>query len=350
MVNLVWSCSPEESLWISSINPQIEYMGRIGEINIDTTKELYWSGTSIKISFEGKFLNAIFEDENGDNFYNIIVDDDEPYILQLDSNKKSYNLCELEFGKHTVEIFKRTEWDRGKTIFFGFQIDKKGSLLPKSAKKRKIEFYGNSITAGYAVDDYEGKDRSEGVYTNNYLSYAAITARHYDAEYVATVKSGIGIMVSWFPVTMPEIFDRINPNDSLSLWDFSKYQPGIVVINLFQNDSWIVNMPENESFKLKFGDEKPDEQFIINSYKKFVYEIRNKYPSSNIICMLGNMDITKEGSPWPGYVKQAVMQLNDDKVYTFVVPYKNTPGHPDVKEQEEMVNSLIEFIDKNIIW
>jgi hypothetical protein len=39
-----------------------------------------------------------------------------------------------------------------------------------------MEFYGNSITAGYAIEDFSGNDQPDSTYTNNYLSYAAITA------------------------------------------------------------------------------------------------------------------------------------------------------------------------------
>ena len=69
-----------------------------------------------------------------------------------------------------------------------------------------------------------------------------------------------------------------------------------------------------------------------------------------MICMLGNMDATREGSVWPDYVKRAVTELNDPKIYTLFVPYKNTPGHPTIAEQQEMANILIQFIDENIDW
>ena len=73
------------------------------------------------------------------------------------------------FWKHTIEIFKRTEWDRGKTSFYGFQIKGNPKLLHKSEPpKRKMEFYGNSITAGYAVEDTSGKDSPDSTFTNNY--------------------------------------------------------------------------------------------------------------------------------------------------------------------------------------
>ena len=165
-----------------------------------------------------------------------------------------------------------------------------------------------------------------------------------------TSKSGIGIMVSWFPLIMPEMYDRLDPTDSTSKWDFTKFTPDIVVINLFQNDSWIVNLPNNEQFKYRFGTKAPDEDFIVKSYKDFVASIRNKYPEAKIICTLGNMDATKEGSPWPGYVQEAVNQLKDSKIYTLFFKYKNTGGHPKVNEQKAMAESLIKFIEDNIGW
>jgi hypothetical protein len=48
------------------------------------------------------------------------------------------------------------------------------------------------------------KDSGELKYFNNYYSYAAITARHFNAQYVNTSRSGIGVTVSWFPEIMSE--------------------------------------------------------------------------------------------------------------------------------------------------
>ena len=109
-------------------------------------------------------------------------------------------------------------------------------------------------------------------------------------------------------------------------------------------------IPKNAEFKRQFGNQKPNEDFIIKSYANFVKNIRTKYPSSSIICVLGNMDATKEGSKWPEYVKKAVENLQDKKIYTHFFKYKNTAGHPNVSEQKDMANSLIAFINEKIKW
>lgn len=340
-----------EPRFVDCTNPYIEFEGRIDSSRYNDV-DLIWSGTTVRINFKGTSLSAVFKDQTGDNYYNIILDNDSIVLLKPDSTKKEYVLfSNLSDSKHSVEIFKRTEWDRGKTTFYGFILEPNSEILPKSAAKTKsIEFYGNSITAGYAVDDTAGTDRPDSIFTNNYLSYATLTAHHYNAKYHCTCKSGIGIMISWFPMIMPEIYDRVDPYNAESKWDFSLYQPDIVVINLLQNDSWLVNLPDHPEFKSKFGTTPPTIEYMIEAYRKFVETIRGKYPNANIICMLGNMDITSENSKWPGYVQTAVDKLADKKIFTHFVPYKNSPNHPTIDEQKIMAESLIKFIDENITW
>lgn len=338
-----------QSQHIPFSDKHISYEGRI-LYNKDAAV-LMWPGTSVKINFKGTNISGTFKDEDTSNYYNIIIDNDNIYKIKFDTSLKTVVLAQgLKYRKHSIQLFKRTEWDKGKTWFYGFQFDDRNKLL-KSAKppKRKIEFFGNSITCGYAINDTIN-DSPTGYYENNYDAYAAITARHFNAQYYCTSKSGIGIMVSWFPLIMPEMYDRLDPIDSTSKWDFSKYTPDLVVINLLQNDSWLVNMPDNEQFKNKFGTKPPGENYIINAYKSFVQTIRKTYPETQIICMLGNMDITRKGSSWPAYVEKAVAQLNDKKIFTYFSPYKETPGHPKVKEQKILADGLIQFINQHIKW
>jgi len=343
-----FNCSAQ--ITIKSNDPHIQYMGRV---NVqDTAAVLSWSGTTVKINFEGTGISYKMRDERGDNFYNVLLDGDIIRKEQVTIDGKSeHAITGLNSGKHTLELFKRTEWDKGKTWFYGFTIDKGGKALPvMPASKHKIEYFGDSISCGYAAEDSTGQDRGTAPYEDGYISYAALTARHFNADFHNTSKSGIGITVSWFPLVMPEMYDRLDATDSTSKWDFSKYTPDLVVINLFQNDSWLTEMPNNPQFKAKFGATKPTPEFIINAYRSFVASVRGKYPKVHIICILGSMDATKAGSPWPGYIQKAVDGLNDKNIYTHFIPYKNTPGHPSVKEQQAMADDLEVFVAKNMNW
>lgn len=348
---LVLACSSRHNTFVNYSNPQIAYSGRIDSSALKGA-ELYWSGSAIKFNFEGTSISTLIEDEKGDNYFNVIIDNDRLSILKPDTSKRFYQLASgLSRGPHSIEIFKRTEWDRGKTSFYGFQLEGASKILPKTpAYKRKIEFYGNSVTAGLAIEDSSGKDSPDSKYINNYLSYGAITARHFQADYRCISKSGIGLTISWFPITMPDIYDKLNPADSLSRWDFSLYSPDIVVVNLLQNDSWLVELPDSEEYKSTFGSQKPDSTYLINAYQQFILDLRSHYPQANIICTLGCMVAAKEGSKWIEYINSAVKKLNDKSIYVHIMPYIEASAHPSIEDHEEMANSLIGFIEENIDW
>lgn len=330
----------------------ISYMGRVGVT--DSCTEIYWTGTSIKLNVKStNTIKALLADENGNNYYYVIIDGDGSRAskIKIDKEKKYYTLVSgLDLNKHSIELLKVTNTDFITTRFYGFETAADGKVLKAAKKpKRKIEFFGNSITCGHGAED-NSNDSGAPEFFNNYRAYGAITARHFNAQYHCTAKSGIGITISWFPEVMPEIYDRLNPKDSTSKWDFSKYQPDIVVVNLFQNDSWLVNRPEHPQFKARFGTVKPSEDFIIEAYKTFLQSIRGKYPTAQIICSLGDMDATREGSKWPGYIDSAVALMNDKKMVTHYFRYKNTPGHPVIKEQQAMADDLVAFIEKQKYW
>jgi hypothetical protein len=335
---------------VKNNDSHIHYMGRV-DVQADKTM-LSWPGTSLKINFKGTGVKAVLKDELGQNFYNIIIDGKVTQKINLDTAKHEYTLAaNLPAGNHSLELFKITEWDKGKSWFYEFGMDANTQLLAASeTKKHKIEFFGNSITCGYAVLDTTGKDRGTAEFEDNYQSYAAITARHFDAEYYCTAKSGIGVLVSWFPLIMPEMYNRLDATNPQSRWNSNKFTPDVVVINLFQNDSWLVTQPQNPEFKARFGTTAPTPRDIIKAYEDFVKTIRSTYPKARIICALGSMDATRQGSAWPGYVEQAVKNIGDPQIYTHMFPYKNTPGHPSIKEQQAMATHLIGFIEKTIKW
>lgn len=330
----------------------ISYMGRIA-VTKDSAS-LFWPGSSATIRFQGTSVSVTMKSLHNPGYFYAIVDKNTSNVFKfgVDSTKKSISLANhLNKGIHTLTLYKLSNCTSEDRIY-EFRIDGNPILIkPDKLPSKKIEFYGNSITAGHGADRPEGmSDSGKPEYFNNYYTYAAITARHFNAQYSCIARSGIGIMLSWFPEIMPEIYDRLNPADSTSKWDFNQFRPDIVVINLFQNDSWLVNKPEHAQFKARFGDTKPSEELIVKSYRDFVSTIRSKYPEAQIICALGSMDATKEGSKWPEYIQQAVVSLKDRKIRTIIFPYKNTPGHPTINEQQIMANQLIQFIKTEIHW
>ena len=341
------------SILVPITQKSLTYSGRVEKVGNQYAK-IFWPGTSVTITFKGTELKAILKNGTEDAWFYAIVDGIENDLkkFKADTLKTSVVLTsDLKDTIHSVQLFKLSN-NTSCTYFYGFELADGSTLLDaKPLPERKIEFYGNSITAGHGVDVLPGQeDSGSPEYFNNYWTYATRTARHFNARYSCISRSGIGVMVSWFPIIMPEMYDRLNPEDSSSKWDFSQYTPDIVVINLFQNDMWLTASPDHPQFKARFGTTPPDVSTIIQSYQNFVKSIRNKYPNASIICVLGSMNATEKGSPWPGYIEKAVEGLSDSKIFTHFFPYKNTSGHPKVADQKVMADDLIDFIDKNIKW
>lgn len=338
--------SQEKTYKINYASSLLHYSGRI-KIT-DTAAIIYWPGSSVNFSFVGTKLIAIIADQNGQNFFDIIVDSQKVSSIKLKKGKHEYLLASsLPYRRHSLSLFKRNEYMQGKTYFFSAQTDSNGYFTNFPAPKLTIEFYGNSITAGLANLDPKGKNFSPE-YEDNYLSYAARTARALHADYYCIARSGIGLTVSWMPVIMPELFYRLDPEDSLSHWDFRRVQPNIVVVNLFQNDYWLTKRPSHPQYKRRFGQKKPDSSYFINAYYQFIDTLLKLYPHSRIICTLGPMSAVKEGSPWPGYIKAAVNKLNNPRVYTFFFPYFVKQRHPTAADHEKMAKMLIDFINNNV--
>ncbi len=337
-----------------TIYPNNDHLKYVGRINFDNSNSpiVYWSGSGVTMNFTGSSVSAILSDEKGLNYFNVIIDNKPEYALKLEEGEKNYLLADSlsPDSVHTISLLKRNEWNTGSTQFKGFCIGNGKISKASKTNNRLIEFYGNSITAGYAIEDTTDKDRPDSTFTNNYKSYAALTARYFNADLHCIVRSGIGIQVSWERPIMPEIYNLTNPIDSASIWDFSKVEPNIVVINLMQNDSWLVNMPYHHEFKYRFGDQKPSEEQIIGSYASFISKIRNAYPNTHIICVLGSMEAVTDGSPWPGYIVKATDLLNDKKVYTHFFPHLVKNKHPGIEENKKMAASLISFIEENVDW
>ncbi|MBR9999712.1 MAG: hypothetical protein KFF73_12125, partial [Cyclobacteriaceae bacterium] len=177
---------------LESDSPHIRYTGRINQRN-KKAPVIYWSGSEIEINFKGDSLKILLEDERGGNYFNIVLNGDSLRYIRLDSGNRSYLLAAgLQEKVHKIEVIKRTEWDRGHTVFHGFELVNGSFSAPDKGNGRVIEFFGNSITAGYAIEDDTGGDSPDSIFTNNYTTYGAITARHFKADYIGTVRSGIG--------------------------------------------------------------------------------------------------------------------------------------------------------------
>ncbi len=350
------SCNrASQEVIVSPSNDNIQFQGRTDHTHPDSVL-IYWPGSQITFKFKGTGAKAALVDEKGENYFHVIVDGKPEKVLQLAQGDSLYQLAEnLKDTVHILSLYKRTEAHEGGTAFTKLWLTGKSTLLPPPEKPDlKILFYGNSITSGMGNEDTSRIYNDSSFFKNNYLAYGAITARNLDAQYQSISLSGIGITISWFDLIMPEVFNRINPLDSTSIYDMQEYNPDIVVINLFQNDSWLINRPDHEQFLRRFPDgEKPGRNELIQAYLNFSRTLMAHYPNAHFIFALGSMDATREASEWPGIVTESVQELKqltrNEKLHTVYFPYTRTPAHPVVKEHKAMAELLTTYILENIL-
>lgn len=334
---------------ITADNPHYQYTGRV-DFADPALPVMSWPGSAVATVFTGSEVSVVLDDQLGKNYFSVFIDGDweNPVVLELGKGEQVYPVASnLSAGAHHLTLFKRTEGEEGSTVFKGLVLAEGQQLAaPPRRPVRKIEFFGDSITSG--MGNEAGLDDGDGnlAEKNHFLSYAAITARALSAEHHAISQSGIGIMVSWFDFTMPDFYDQLNAvGNNDSRWDFSQWTPDVVVINLFQNDSWLV---EDRLAPV------PDEAARVQAYVNFVSRIRALYPHATLICALGSMDATKAGSPWPGYIEKAVANIReaggDRNIYSFFFPFREFNKHPRVSHHQENAEALTAFIRTTMQW
>jgi hypothetical protein len=330
---------------------RLQYTGRI-DFSAPGAPVISWPNTSIAGRFTGTSLAIRLDDQQGRNYFNVFLDGDldSPLVIEAKKGETNYVVAQqLAPGTHSFLITKRTEGEEGATVFRGLELDDGASLLaPPPRPARRIEFFGDSITSGMGNEGALNGSDDAGKDKNSFLSYAAISARALDAEVHQTSQSGIGVMISWFPFTMPDFYDQLSAvGNNATSWDFKRWTPHVVVVNLLQNDSWLIG----RDHKLQ---PEPDEAQRVNAYKAFVQRIRARYPNAYIVCALGSMDATRPGSPWPGYVKAAVDQLRkeqgDKRIGTLFFPYTGYGQHPRVSHHRANAARLTAFIREKMGW
>lgn len=326
------------------------YTGRVDFANKQAPR-VSWPGSSIKANFTGNYLAVVLDDELGKNYFSVIVNGEtqHPFVIEAKQGEHSYEVSRvLGAGPHSVEVYKRTEGEEGSTAFKGLALAEGASLLPPPARPgRRIEIYGDSITSGMGNEGADNAADHLLSEKNHYWAYSAITARNLNAELHTISQSGIGIMISWFPFTMPQFYDQLSAvGNNDSQWDFTQWTPDVVVINLLQNDSWLID-------REKKLNPIPSDDTRIQAYINFVRSIRAKYPDAPIICALGSMDAT-EHEKWPGYVTAAVERMktyyNDDNLDVIFFPFTGYGQHPRIAQHKANAAKLTAFIQQKMAW
>ncbi len=292
--------------------------------------------SGIEVAIDGTALTAEIE-ASANVYLCVYVDDAEEYQrIALTSGKKTYTLAsELEQGFHTVRLVKSSEIYDGQIRIVS--LSSEGFYTAPEKSNFRIEFVGDSITAGYGALGATGASRTVEN-SDACSSYAYYTAQKLGVDYSTVAIQGICVKANmWIEDCMSDVYQIVSPLNSIP-YDFTD-KADVVVLNLGTNDAGYITSKD-----FNYSEQFPQDYLLLLRF------IREKNPDAYIICLYGFMG--KQGSVDNG-IKQAVEDFGDEKtVYLtsgFIQNSLGANGHPSQEAQKEWGDNLAEYIETNIM-
>lgn len=331
---------------VAADDPHIKYTGRF-DFSDPKAPRCAWSASAVTLKFQGTAINVEMSGSRTTR-WQVLVDGQPTSILINNGDLQLFSLAkDLPKGQHTVTLLKRTEANLGVGKITGFQLSEGAELLPVESAARGIEVIGDSISAGFGNESKSQHEKFSPETENANIAYGALAARALQAEYVCVAWSGKTL---WPKNTITELYDRVIPQETKSQWDFSRWRPQVVVINLGTND-------------VLQGT--PDEKEWVAAYQAFIGRIRRNYPEAYILCAISPMlndqfSKTKDArSAIIRYVDRVVKECRDAgdaKVAKLEFPAQTgefgfgAGWHPSSGQHEAMAEVLKKAIGEKLGW
>ncbi|MDB4937613.1 MAG: Acetylxylan esterase [Labilithrix sp.] len=224
--------------------------------------------------------------QGGPSEWDVMIDGMLQPKLVLDVGEHDYVLAsDLSEGPHRVELFKRSEAQDGYTTFHGYDFGGGALLPPPLPAGRRIEIVGDSGPAGFGIEgvgfgpDCPGPDWSAH-WQNFHKSMAARLAEMVNADLNATVYSGKGLVRNTYrpdPDTIPMMYERSNPIDPRTVFDFTTFVPDVIVLMIGGND-FSIGQPDDDG-------PTPHQEFV-DASRTLVRTMRSHAPHAQIFLAI----------------------------------------------------------------
>ena len=342
---------PLRGTTVSPTDPNIQYIGRIC-FQQPQRPRFTFPGTQINACFTGTSLKMIAKPASG--YFMVQIDQAEPFKVAFRGERDSVVTLAtaLQPGAHTVRVMYIIEGYELKPDFRGFVLDRGATLLPPPPlPQRRIEFIGNSITCGYGNESTDRQDPFEYETENHYYTYAQRTARALEAQCHVVARSGIGVYRSYGGPkagtpdnVMTTEYEYTNLYDRSERWDFSRWQPDVVCINLGTNDLSTNNY---------------DARLYRQACQRFLRQVRSHNPAARIVLLCGSMLQGKEldvARQTLDAVAAEARQQGDTEVYRFdFTPHSGdlhygASWHPSYWQHQKMADELTSYLRALMHW
>ena len=262
-------------------------------------------------------------------------------------------LADAAKGTHTVRLVKLSECTQ--SLMALKEIITDGTVEPLNDAGSRIEFIGDSITCGYGVEENDPEKGFTTATENAEKSYAAIVSDRLGMDRVLASFSGHGIVSGYTgdPAVrngselVPPYYEKAGRNgyklpsgrEAEEIpWDFSRFRPDVIVINLGTNDlSWCAGRPERCAEYRK-------------GYAEFLKTVRKDNPGAEILCILGVMGEGLNDS-MEAAVSDYRAETGDEKIRSLALREqdgkRNGYGanyHPSEQTQRELADIVTEAV------
>jgi lysophospholipase L1-like esterase len=324
------------TLQIPAADARFRYEGRF-DFSDSNAPVIVWQASRISLDFEGNTLGLLFDNARGQCFFNAAVDGSNT-VVEVREGKPAQPATLAGFGpgRHHLALFKRSEADAGTVHFRGVVLapGEKAWAPPPPACRLRMEFFGDSLTVGACNEDGDTDQWDNRRTHNAALSYAALTANVFSADYRNIAVSGMGIATGWVDKKAGEVWDKIYPNPASPRDDLTQWVPQVIFVNFGEND---------DSFSRAHG--QPFPAGYTDGYIALIHAIRAAYPAAHIVLLRGGAFGGAQSEPYRQAWESAVTQLEAayPAISHFVFAHW-TRNHPRVADDRALADELIAWL------
>ncbi len=328
----------DETLRAKSYNLAVKsstfrYIGRVKP----TSGGLIFDHSASTLEFQGFMtgeVNLTISSTNGESYYTVYIDGKRSDTRFKVSGANQVITVAKFTGKyfHRISIVKQTEVDWSTSTIHRLQIT--GYLEKAPAQKDLyIEFYGDSLTAGYGNIGKPGDSNAGSApYEDATKTYGYLLSQRLDADCSILARSGVGLAPCWSE-RFYERFSKYSYSRGSEQFRFTGARvPDLVVIHLGAND--YVYGSSKENF-IKYG-------------KELVDYIRNGYGKNMPIIWAHD-----PGEGRPEWIKEILNYYGGEAkgFYSVALPWSEAGagGHPSANEHQKHANIIYNLIKEKKI-
>lgn len=278
---------------------------------------LFWTASGFEVNYNGTELWCDFVTDYTSFEQWIAVEVNGAVIVRQMLPKGESHIClcrNMQTKKeNTIRVFKEVQAMPGdeKALLQVVGLFGDGELLPVKEKTYRLEFVGDSITSGEGSYGAQGEPDWIAQWFSTTNTYPYLTAQSLNAEYRVVSQSGYGLLTAWdnnrdnnIPAYYEQVCGVLAGERNLELgakkpYDFSKWQPDAVIINLGTNDAGAFDQPAwtdprtGKVFKMERDAQgKPLDSCLLavtDAACEFLFTVRKNNPNAQILWCLGIM-------------------------------------------------------------